>query len=112
MKTLTLLALALVLGIGAGAAADLARSQYSAADAPPLPLPQQHTQDRPDEPRRGPPPEALAACRTLAAGTACTFSTPYRGLEKGSCWAPEGRPLACRPNDRPPPPPAAAPPKR
>jgi hypothetical protein len=48
-----------------------------------------------------PPPEALAACKAAAAGTACNFSTP-QGAVSGSCWAPEGKPLACKPkNPRP-----------
>jgi hypothetical protein len=51
-----------------------------------------------------PPPEALAACKTAAAGTACNFSTP-QGAVSGSCWAPEGKPLACKPGQ----PPAATP---
>jgi hypothetical protein len=46
--------------------------------------------------RRGPPPEALAACKSLASGAACKFTSP-RGPEAGSCFAPEGKPLACRP---------------
>ena len=49
---------------------------------------------------RGPPPEALAACKTLASGAACSF-TGGRGEAKGSCWAPEGKPLACKPKDAP-----------
>lgn len=44
----------------------------------------------------GPPPEALAACQAAAAGAACSFNSPHGAL-KGSCWAPEGKPLACRP---------------
>jgi hypothetical protein len=60
---------------------------------------------------RGPPPEALAACKTAKAGADCSFSHDGRTM-KGSCWAPEGRPLACRPTGAPPPPPpgASAPP--
>jgi len=60
---------------------------------------------------RGPPPEALAACNTAKAGADCSFSHEGRTM-KGNCWAPEGRPLACRPKDAPPPPPpgASAPP--
>ena len=49
---------------------------------------------------RGPPPEALAACKSLASGAECGFTAP-RGNVKGTCWAPEGRPLACRPKDAP-----------
>jgi len=62
---------------------------------------------------RGPPPEALAACKTAKAGADCAFTHDGRTL-KGSCWAPEGRPLACRPKDAPPPPPpgASAPPTK
>jgi hypothetical protein len=52
----------------------------------------------------GPPPEALAACKAAAAGTACNFNSP-QGAVSGSCWAPEGKPLACKPSK----PPAAAP---
>ncbi len=51
-----------------------------------------------------PPPEALAACKAAAAGTACNFNSPH-GAVSGSCWAPEGKPLACKPTN---PPPAAA----
>lgn len=63
-------------------------------------------QSKPDNPppgdRRGPPAEALAACKTLKSGDACSF-TADRGEASGSCWAPEGRPLACRPKDAPAP---------
>jgi hypothetical protein len=45
---------------------------------------------------RGPPPEALAACKSLARGAACTFTSPH-GAETGTCFAPEDKPLACRP---------------
>lgn len=51
---------------------------------------------------RGPPPEALAACKSLAAGAECGF-TGERGNVKGSCWAPEGKPLACKPAGAPTP---------
>ena len=49
-----------------------------------------------EPPRHGPPAEALAACKTLASGAACAFKSP-RGAKTGSCFAPEGKPLACRP---------------
>lgn len=52
---------------------------------------------------RGPPPEALAACKTAKAGADCSFTQGERSV-KGSCWAPEGKPLACRPKDMPQPP--------
>lgn len=63
---------------------------------------------------RGPPPEALTACKTVKAGADCSFTHEGR-MVKGNCWAPEGRPLACRPKDmgdRPPPPPGGSAPKR
>ncbi len=52
----------------------------------------------PHGPPHGPPPEALEACKTLAAGHACSVTLAGR-LTKGSCWAPPGLPLACRPAD-------------
>lgn len=56
---------------------------------------------------RGPPPEALAACKTAKSGADCSFTQGSR-TTKGSCWAPEGKALACRPKDMPPPPPGGA----
>jgi hypothetical protein len=47
-----------------------------------------------------PPPESLAACAALVAGQACSVASPG-GTLQGACFAPEGKPLACRPN-RPP----------
>lgn len=47
-------------------------------------------------PRLGPPPEALAACSSLAAGRECSVTLGSNTV-KGTCWAPEGKPLACRP---------------
>lgn len=51
--------------------------------------------------RKGPRPEALAACQSLSSGQVCSFEAP-RGVVKGTCAAPEGKPLACRPSDMPP----------
>ena len=56
----------------------------------------------PGDRRGGPPAEALTACKSLKAGDACSFSAD-RGAASGSCQAPEGRPLACRPKDAPAP---------
>lgn len=47
-----------------------------------------------------PPAEALASCKTLSSGQDCSFTTP-QGSVKGTCWAPEGKPLACKPKDAP-----------
>jgi hypothetical protein len=52
------------------------------------------------QPRKGPRPEAIAACKSLVSNDACTFEAP-RGTVKGTCFAPEGKSLACRPNDAP-----------
>jgi hypothetical protein len=49
---------------------------------------------------RKPPAEALDACKSLSSGQACNFSSP-QGAVKGTCWAPEGKPLACKPKDAP-----------
>ena len=56
----------------------------------------------PAKDRRGPPAEALAACKALKAGDACSF-TAQRGAVSGSCFAPQDKPLACRPKDAPTP---------
>lgn len=50
--------------------------------------------------RRAPPPEALAACKSLSSGQECSFTSP-RGTASGTCWAPTGMPLACKPKDAP-----------
>jgi hypothetical protein len=49
---------------------------------------------------RKPPQEALDACKSLRAGDACSFSDA-KGTTEGSCWAPEDKPLACRPEGAP-----------
>jgi hypothetical protein len=50
----------------------------------------------------GAPAEAIAACTTLTAGQACSFSG-RRGSETGTCWAPADKPLACKPANAPQP---------
>ena len=54
----------------------------------------------PDGEHRGPPPEALAACKTAQAGADCSFTQGNHAV-KGNCWAPGGKALACRPKDMP-----------
>lgn len=56
--------------------------------------------DRPPPPPPPPPAEAFAACKAAPAGAACSFSAP-QGVVIGSCWAPEGKPLACKPKSAP-----------
>jgi hypothetical protein len=51
---------------------------------------------------RKPPPEALDACKSLSSGKECSFGSPH-GAVTGTCWAPEGKPLACKPKDAPKP---------
>ena len=77
--------------------AGLAFAQQNATQQPPPKPPEGN--GGPHE-HRGPPPEALAACKALAAGAACNFTSP-RGAETGTCFAPEGKPLACRPKHGP-----------
>lgn len=48
------------------------------------------------QPGQKPPAEALTACQSLQSGAACSFSSD-RGTATGTCWAPEGKPLACKP---------------
>lgn len=48
-----------------------------------------------------PPAEALASCKALSSGTECSFASP-QGTVTGTCWAPEGKPLACKPKGPPP----------
>ena len=49
---------------------------------------------------RKPPAEALDACKSVSSGKECSFSSP-QGKVTGTCWAPEGKPLACKPKDAP-----------
>lgn len=49
---------------------------------------------------RKPPQEAIDACKSLKSGQECSFSSPH-GTVKGSCWAPEGKHLACKPKNAP-----------
>jgi hypothetical protein len=49
---------------------------------------------------RKPPVEALDACKSASSGQDCSFSSP-NGTVKGTCWAPDGKPLACKPKDAP-----------
>ena len=43
-----------------------------------------------------PPPEAFEACKSLKSGDDCSFTAKH-GEANGKCWAPEGKPLACKP---------------
>ena len=52
--------------------------------------------DGPPQRPRQPPQAALNACRALTANATCSFAAQGRTIT-GSCFAPQGRPLACRP---------------
>jgi len=45
-----------------------------------------------------PPEEMLKACESKAAGDACSAELQGQGEVSGTCFAPQGRPLACRPS--------------
>lgn len=49
---------------------------------------------------RKPPPEALDACKGKSAGQACSFTSPH-GQMSGTCFAPQDKPQACRPQHPP-----------
>ncbi len=49
---------------------------------------------------RPPSQEALAACKSLASGASCSFSS-QQGSVTGTCWAPQGMALACKPKNAP-----------
>ncbi len=50
--------------------------------------------------QRRPPPEALAACKSLSSGQDCSFTSP-NGTVNGACRAPADKALACVPKDAP-----------
>lgn len=77
-----LLALALVAGALTGSGALYA--QPSSGNGPPP----------------APPAEALQACKSASSGQACSF-TSSQGSTTGTCWAPEGKALACKPKGGP-----------
>jgi hypothetical protein len=49
----------------------------------------------------GPPPEAIAACKGSSSSAQCSFAADGVRLS-GTCWAPEGKPLACKPGSSTP----------
>ena len=49
-------------------------------------------------PAGGPPAEMVAACIGKTLGAACSATVPQLGSVKGTCFAPKGATLACRPN--------------
>ncbi len=61
---------------------------------------QQGNEQQGEGQHRRPPQEALDACKSLKAGQDCSFTSPH-GAVSGTCFAPEGKPLACRPKNAP-----------
>lgn len=61
-------------------------------------------QQGPPDGERGSRPlkEMLKACEGKSAGDSCSANLPQRGEVTGTCFAPQGRPLACRPSQGPP----------
>lgn len=53
-----------------------------------------------DGQRRGPPPQAIDACKSLKTGDACSFTGPHGDMQ-GTCFAPPDKALACRPANAP-----------
>lgn len=74
-----------------GPALVLSASLASFADQP----------DRAGEKKRGPSPEAIAACKDKSDGQSCTFGANDR-TAAGSCYSPSrDLPLACKPEGAP-----------
>ncbi len=53
------------------------------------------------EPPPRPPQEAFDACKSLASGASCSFTGMQNTKVQGTCWAPENKPLACKPAQAP-----------
>ncbi|MEL7447867.1 MAG: hypothetical protein AAFN78_01580 [Pseudomonadota bacterium] len=53
--------------------------------------------------RRGPPRVAVEACASAVQGDACSFEGRRGESLQGTCWAPQDKPLACKPEGAPPP---------
>lgn len=83
-----------IIRLGIAAAAALAIAGHAQAQTPGP----QNGGAQPGSEHRGPPPEAIAACKSSALNQACSFTSP-KGAESGACWQPDAsHPLACRPN--------------
>jgi hypothetical protein len=105
MSTFSRLAIQTLL-CGALAWAGGAGLAQSPQDQPPSDQPPGDSQGRH---HHGPPPEALAACKSATSGQSCSFTSPRGDQISGTCVAhEEGKPLACRPSH----PPGDAPPKQ
>lgn len=81
------------LSCAAGTALAQPPQEQPPSDQPPGDQPAYH---------HGPPPEALAACKSATSGQQCSFTSPHGDQISGTCTAREdGKPLACRPSHPP-----------
>jgi len=95
------------LSCSAGAALAQPPQDQPPSDQPPSDQPPSDQQGRR---HHGPPPEALAACKSATSGQECSFTSPHGDQISGTCTSrEEGKPLACRPSH---PPGADQPPKQ
>jgi hypothetical protein len=94
MNTLNRVAIRTLLFAALSCAAGAALAQPP-QDTPPSDQP---PSDQPGRHHHGPPPEALAACKSASSGQQCSFTSPHGDQISGSCTSrEEGKPLACRP---------------
>jgi len=96
MNTLKKIILGAALSCATGAAfAQPPESEQSPADQPPA-------DQQPPHRHHGPPPEALAACKSATSGQQCSFTSRRGDPISGTCVSrEEGKPLACRPSHPP-----------
>jgi len=109
MNTLNRVAIRALLCAALSCAAGAALAQPP-QDQPPTDQPPSDQQGRH---HHGPPPEALAACKSATNGQQCSFTSPRGDQISGTCTArEEGKPLACRPSHPPGGDPSTQPPKQ
>lgn len=80
----TVFATAIVVTAGTGLAFNLAAQQDPSGNG--------------EGERRGPTEEMLKVCVSKSAGDSCSATGPQGRQYQGTCFAPQGRPLACRPS--------------
>jgi hypothetical protein len=84
-------------GLSLMIAAGFTSSVYAEPNSANRPPMNQNGEGRP----HGPPPEALDACKNKKDGDVCQFNSPHGDVVSGTCWAPQGKPLACKPANAP-----------
>jgi hypothetical protein len=87
------------LACASGAALAQPPQDQAPGDQPPGDQPPGDQQGRH---HHGPPPEALAACKSATSGQQCSFTSPHGDQISGTCNSrEESKPLACRPSHPP-----------